>query len=235
MFGRRSTGWIHRTHLEKPTKSSVECATRARGRENRSSPAGALLSGIWRGFKSLFSTKTEARSRPKLRRVEAMSMTQPIERIEYTEREVGRYKDDVESWKSDHDALATNCWVWEDLIAKASFLFDRIMSIDVQYQQYILMKRGEDELGLGEKLRELLRAWLDVSLQVVARGECLQRDYGHVDGLDALKENVRDAKSILTPDDEFFDPVKLSSIRDEAIKAHRSGLTEPLLGNERAH
>ena len=131
--------------------------------------------------------------------------------------------------------ISSACWVWEDLIAKANFLYDRIMHADVRLQQDILVNRGEDEFGLGEKVRVVLRAWLDVSLQVVPRGEGLQGDRGHVEGLEVLKGYVREAQSILTPDDQYFDPEKLASLRDEAIEAHRSGLTGPLLENERAH
>ena len=164
-----------------------------------------------------------------------MKTPQPLDRIEYTEREVGRYKDDVESWQTRPDAPATNGWVWEDSIAKANFLFDRIMRIDFQVQHHIVVERGEVDSGLEEKVRELLRAWLNVSLQVVAQGERLQRERGQADGLDALETNVREATAILTPDDQFFNPDRLASLRDQAIDAHRSGMTEPLLGHERAH
>jgi len=76
---------------------------------------------------------------------------------------------------------------------------------------------------------------LIVSRQVVPQGERLQEEYGEINGLDALKANVKQAQSSLTPDDQFFDDDKLVSLRDEAIEAHRSGLTEPLLENERIH
>ena len=79
------------------------------------------------------------------------------------------------------------------------------------------------------------RDWLAVSQQVAPQGERLRAQYGDAEGLDVLKENIREARSILIPDDEFFDPDKLASLRDEAIEAHRSGFTEPLLGNERVH
>jgi hypothetical protein len=188
-----------------------------------------------RYFRFFVSRNGLDQKRPRRGRVDAMSMTQPIERIEYAEKEVGRYRDDVESLKRDHGTLAKECWVWEDLIAKANFIFDRIMHIDVQVQHCLLVGRCRDEEGLQEKLRDLLRAWLAVSLQVIAQGERLERDYGEVEGLDSLRANVQEARSALTPDDEFFAGDNLSALRDEAVEAHRSGLTEPLLENERTH
>jgi hypothetical protein len=164
-----------------------------------------------------------------------MMMTQPIERIEYAEKEVGRYKEDVESWKRAHDALVKDCWVWEDLIAKANFIYDRIMHVDDQVQHCLLVGRCRDELGLQQKLRDLLAGWLAVSLQVLPQGERLRREHGDAEGLDTLKENVCQAKAALTPDDEFFAGDRLSALRDEAIEADRLGRTEPLLENERTH
>ena len=59
-------------------------------------------------------------------------------------------------------------------------------------------------------------------------GESLQ-DCGPTEGVDTLRDYVREAKSLLTSDDEYFDLEKLSPVRDEAIEAHRLGLTEPLV------
>ena len=42
-------------------------------------------------------------------------------------------------------------------------------------------------------------------------------------------------QAILTPDDEYFTDDKMVSIRDDAIQAHRTGLTEPFLDHERVH
>ena len=149
-----------------------------------------------------------------------MPTTQPRERIKYAGREVARYQEDVES--------ATDRSTLEDMIAKANFLFGRIMHLDIQVNQYILLQRGRDDSSLQDEMRSLLDRWMAVSLQVVPEGE-----FGPVDGLDRLLENLAQARSILTPDDEFFDSDALSSLRDEAIDAHRQALTEPLSGNER--
>ncbi len=163
-----------------------------------------------------------------------MPMTQPRERIEYAGKEVARYKEEVTAWKRDHDAVAADCWEGEDLIAKANFLFDQIMRQDVRVQRYILVERGRDGADLQDGLRRVLLDWMSTSLGVVPYGERLQREYGHVEGLDALRENLSQARSMLTLDDEFFDPDRLSRLRDQAIDAHRLGQTEPLLENERA-
>lgn len=158
-----------------------------------------------------------------------MQMTQPRKRIEHTGREVARYREDAEAWKRDHDTLSADCWTCEDLIATANFLFDRIMCQDVRVQRYVLVERGHDGTDLQDELRRILLDWMTTSLRVVPHGERLQQEYGQVEGLDALRENLSQAKSIMTPDDEFFDSDVLATLRDEAIDAHRAGLTEPLV------
>jgi hypothetical protein len=157
-----------------------------------------------------------------------MQPTPPRERIAYMEREVARYREDVEAWKTAHDALS-DCWVWEDVIAKANFLFDQIMRLDLRIQRVVLVERRSEELDLQDDLRRVLSGWMNHSVQVIPHLDRLQHEYGHVEGLDALRENLSQAKSILAPDDEFFDPDALGPLRDEAINAHRSGLTEPLV------
>jgi len=158
-------------------------------------------------------------------------MTQPLGRIEFTKRQVDRYKDDIQVWEGAHRELAEDCWVCEDLIAGANRLFDRLLNLDIQVQEYVLLERGE--AGIQDKLRAVFSNWLTASLQVLPQAERLERDYGRIAGADELSENVKQAKAMLTPDDEFFSSDKLSLCSGEAIEANRSGLTEPLLDDER--
>jgi hypothetical protein len=149
-----------------------------------------------------------------------MQMTQPRDRIKYAGKELARYEEDVDS-AADRPTL-------EDLIAKANFVFDLIMRLDVQISKHVMSEAGRDDWALQDEILSALGHWMGISLKIVPEGEG-----GHVDGLDMLKENLARTKSIHTPDDEFFDPDALSPLRDEAIEAHRLGMTEPLLGNER--
>lgn len=158
-----------------------------------------------------------------------MEMTQPRKPIERTGEEVARYKSDVDAWQGEHDALATDCWTWEDLIDTANHLFARILRQDERVQRYLLVERGENGTNLQDQLQRILREWKSASSFVVAQGERLEREFGRVEGLDALRENLSQANSILTPDDEFFAAGALTALGDEAIDTHRRGLTEPLI------
>lgn len=157
-----------------------------------------------------------------------MTVTAPREGIENTHREVVRYREDVDAWREKHAALSDDCWAWEDLIARANFLFDLIMRADLRVQRYLLVERGSDGLDLQERLREALEEWSKTSQRIVPQGERLQQDYGQVEGLETLRENIAQATSCLTPDADFFGSDALVELRDQAIDAHRAGSTEPI-------
>jgi hypothetical protein len=163
-----------------------------------------------------------------------MPVTQPLLCVEYTERDLSRYQDDLRLFTCDFDISAKNNWILEDLIAKANFLFERVMVADVRFQQHVLVAGADEDPLQGKKLREMLGTWLEISLDVAAQAARFDRDRSRVEGIESLNANLREAKSILTPDEEYFDVDKMSVLRDQAIDEHRMGMTEPLLENERS-
>jgi len=118
-----------------------------------------------------------------------MLMTQPLVRIEYAEREVVRYKQDVEGWKERYNEFARGRGLWEDLIAKANFLLDRLLSLFADITEIAL----KGDCRLAEELRarnlHVLLEWRDVTLQVLAEARRGELDYGQVAGLDVLRAN----------------------------------------------
>jgi hypothetical protein len=161
-------------------------------------------------------------------------MTQPLARIGYAEKEVDRYKVDVRDWKTKHSDLAERCWPWEDLAAKANFLFGRILDLDTDVQEEILAGRMEYDAEFDNKLRGLLREWLEVSEDVLPHLVRLEAEYEVIDGAAQLRDNIEQARAILTPDDQLFRAERLVELRDAAIDAHRRGMTESLLDDEPA-
>jgi hypothetical protein len=150
-------------------------------------------------------------------------------RIGFTKLEIERYHHDVDDWKPIHDEVA-ECWIWEDLIAKANFLFGRIMKLDLNIQKH-LFKYHDADSALLDVVRDLATEWLEASVSMQDRAKQLLAEYGTVDGYDELKANIEAAQSFLTPDAEFFNSDELAEARDQAIESHRAGLAEPLLSN----
>jgi hypothetical protein len=153
-------------------------------------------------------------------------------RIGRTKLEVARLRLDVEDWKLNHDEVTRGCWAWEDVIAKANFVFGRIIKLDMDIQKFLFESPVADvDPELLSGARDPAIAWLEVSLSMRERSEQLLREYGYIDGYDELKANVRQAQAFLTPDEEYFDSEELAAARDRAIDSHHAGLTEPLLNN----
>ncbi len=159
-----------------------------------------------------------------------MVMTPSLSRINFAKIEVDRYQDDVNARKPEHDPRNTDSCVWEDLVAKANFLFGRILELDSDIQECVLSGKSEFDEATDSMVRDVLRQWGEVSLDVLQHVVGLENVYGDLEGAQVLRANVKQARSILTPDSEFFNSEQLVELRDAAIEAHRSGQTESLHG-----
>lgn len=160
-----------------------------------------------------------------------MPMTQPSSRIKYAEKELDRFRDDVEDWKREHH-LVQVCWEYEDLVAKANFLYTRIIDLDEDIQEVCLLSGAEFHYELDQKVDQLLSSWLEISLEILPHIGDLEREYSSLDGAEDFRRNVKEVQAILTPDREFFAGDALVDLRDQAVDDHRAGRTEPLLDDE---
>ena len=82
---------------------------------------------------------------------------------------MGRYRDDVDVWKQDHDSLARDCWLWEDLVAKANFVFQRIILLDQDVREAELagqLEATQSFADLESMVEELMRNWVEVSAEI---------------------------------------------------------------------
>jgi hypothetical protein len=121
-----------------------------------------------------------------------MSKTQPMERIEFVQRELEGYRDYVEDWKRDHIAL-THYWAAEDVIRKANFVFDSIVRLRKDLKAISL---GEEALELHVRRFHLLREWVKLSDSVMADFvPRLEADYGEVEGAGGMRANIEHARA----------------------------------------
>ena len=156
------------------------------------------------------------------------SVTQPdyVKRIRRCERELSVYRTDIEDWTAAHIALE-KCWAWEDLLSKASYLYDHILEIDSDFQNLLVEHAEHYQAELDDKIRLLAYDWLSLSKMLIADAELSQDEYG-IEALNLLKEEVQNMELMLTPDDQFFDGEKIEHMELQAIEDHRRGTTQPL-------
>lgn len=162
-----------------------------------------------------------------------MNATEPLSRLKIVEKELERYQHDVEEWKQLHDELERECWIWEELIAKANYVFERFLKLDSDAQYFTLTGKCEHNAAFQEEMTTLLHDWLDVSRYLILHAARIESDYGSADGADKLRESIKAAESMLTPDEEFFAHDRLVELRDKAFEEHRRGETRMLLEDGR--
>ena len=129
-----------------------------------------------------------------------MPMTQPFIRIEFAEKEVVRFREDLEDWKRHHQMLVADCWFWEDMAAKANCLFQQITRSEPDLRK--VAEEYDDAVGheLYVRNRHVLNAWLDLALRVRCEMERLEGECGEVSGAELLREHVELAeRKLRTP------------------------------------
>jgi hypothetical protein len=118
-----------------------------------------------------------------------MSQAQPMERIEFVERELEGYREYVKDWKREHEELTKHCWPVEDVIAKANCICDTMMRLPADLRR-CATHEGAPELFVRQQ--HLMREWLELSESVIAEHVIhLEKVYGEVRGAERMRENIR--------------------------------------------
>jgi hypothetical protein len=135
-----------------------------------------------------------------------MSLAQPDSRIRLAEKQVARYREDVVDWQSAHDALARSCWPIEDLINNGTHYLRSILRLDAVVREATSPPQADIDALLA--VRYHLRGWLQISMQVLADVDSLEREYGQVEGaalfrddIDAVRKRLDSTRSVQI--DEF--------------------------------
>lgn len=119
-----------------------------------------------------------------------MSMQQPLDRIQFVERQFEGYRENVEEWKEKHDELAARCWAMEDVISNANYVYRCIAR-----QAARLKADSAREWAAEVYVRHfyLLEAWFRVSVSLEKDTLIVEREYRDIDGADELRRNIAQA------------------------------------------
>jgi hypothetical protein len=124
-----------------------------------------------------------------------MSMPQPLDRIEFAEREFEGYKEYVEDWKRKHDELAAHCWAVEDVVSKANYVHTCIVRVAAELLQFSASEQASE---VYVRIHHLLREWLRFSLVLEECVRGLEGEYGQVHGAVPLRHNIGLARDEIT-------------------------------------
>lgn len=145
------------------------------------------------------------------------------------ERLLSAYQD-AEPWKVEHDARM-ECFQIEDAITAGNALFALVSEYDFQWHERVMSGVWPYSEASERPPEALYRLWLGAAERVLERAETRTREGHAIKGLEEYRDNVREARGVLTPDDDFFTSEELADLRDAAIEDHRAGLTEPMDGD----
>lgn len=164
-----------------------------------------------------------------------MQRSQPLLKFEFAERAAARYRDDVESCRADHEAVANDLWLLQEFLESANRAFERFAALDAEIRR---LARGggisdENYERLDSRIEALFKKWLTTSRLLKPDVERLLSTSESVEGSAAFLAHVREVEAMLASDDEFFDHEEIANLRDAAIAANRRGEVEPFLDDDR--
>lgn len=154
-------------------------------------------------------------------------MSATCEPIDIIREQLKLYEEQPEKWKRDHDR-AMACREVEELIAFGNHVFGRISRLDEHWHGLMFREEIPYSAEFEKDLLDLYRDWLNTSEQLLPSIKRLELDEYVVDGAEQLRDHCEAIRSLLTPDNAFFHPHRLTLLGDEAIAAHRRGETEAI-------
>jgi hypothetical protein len=152
--------------------------------------------------------------------------------IRTTRHRVESFGDEVEVWKAAHDESLMLFDLRDDLQRETHdgiALFDRIIGLDVKHRQFVAAKKLSWCNAIDADIWQILRLWAsaaDSLLQLI--GEMAEHGMPVEQGESQLRELSKEAKSILSNDEEYFGPGLGDACR-KALVDNRSGSTEELV------
>ncbi len=102
----------------------------------------------------------------------------------------------AEPWGPGHgEAMA--CRDLEDLLADGILLFRRIGEIEAKHQRHALANRDEDVEGPLREIDDLYRSWVEASQRWLTKAERMSAHGYAVEGLDAFRATVEEARNVV--------------------------------------
>jgi hypothetical protein len=124
-----------------------------------------------------------------------MTSAQASAGIRLAEKQISRYREDVEEWKRDHDVVAKLCWRIEELIESAHHSIHSIMRAEAALRADAISEGENLELSL--KLRYVFNEWLELSkTEILTVVERLEERY-NINGASVLRSDIETVQARL--------------------------------------
>jgi hypothetical protein len=115
----------------------------------------------------------------------------------------------------------------ELLLAFSVFVFDQVTSAEEFIRLEAARKQQPFDPDTEQAVEDLYRVWFDATGKLRRTLESAPKD-DRLPSAERFLECYREARGILTPDDDFFQGDRLNLLRDKAEEEYRGGLVEPM-------
>ncbi len=109
-----------------------------------------------------------------------MTTVQPRRRIRFAQKEVVRFREDIEDCRVENEDLVIDLGLASDLVDRANYLFGWIMHLDIAIRVAVLESLASDDLIPFAE--QVLREWLEVSLVLLQKVDRLESEHGSIEG-----------------------------------------------------
>ncbi len=134
------------------------------------------------------------------------------------------YREESELWKKDH-ALAMAYYDFQDFLEFGISVFDSITKIDEDWRARVLRHELEYDAAIANRILDVYKTWLEPCAAIERIVPLLEQRFGTVANVAEFRSRCREARGIVTPDEQFFAGDALVSLCDTAIEENRNGET----------
>jgi hypothetical protein len=132
------------------------------------------------------------------------------------------YCEESELWKKDH-ALAMAYYDFRDFLEFGISIFDSITKIDEDWRLRVLKHEFDYDPAVSAKILAVYKMWLEPCDEIERALLFVEKEFGNVANAAEFRSRCREARGILTTDNQFFAGDSLVSLCDAAIIEKRNG------------
>lgn len=117
----------------------------------------------------------------------------------------------------------------DDAVARSHSFLDYILQYDVSWRTSVFRGETEYDQKIQDRIEEGLRRWAKATEYLISNLDKLRQNWVCPESLETLRPRLDEVRSMLAPDDEFFEGEALDDLAAKAVTEHESGSTVEFL------
>jgi hypothetical protein len=110
-------------------------------------------------------------------------------------------------------------------VANAHLALNQILGFDLEWRTSVFKGETEYDAAIEERIEANLKLWADATDLLLTNLDKLKSRGFCPPSLDTLRPLLREVRSMLTPDDQFFEGEALDELTEGAIEQYERGQT----------